>query len=149
MSHQEKGAIVSLLSALIVFVLYTFYALDLYQGGYFNGPEAGSLVGQSAFVMIIVGIGVRILVQILFSVTEAIVTKEKDHPVTDERDKLIELKGMQIAFIFFSFSFLVLMGILALDMLSPHMVILLTILGLYLASIVADSIKIFLYRRGF
>jgi hypothetical protein len=149
MSHQEKGAIVSLISALIVFVLYALYALDLYQDGHFSGPEASSLVGKSAFLMIIVGIGVRIVVQILFSVTEAIVTQEKDHPVTDERDKLIELKGMQIAFISFCFSFLALMGILALDMLSPHMVILLTILSLYLASIVADSIKIFLYRRGF
>lgn len=149
MSHQEKSTVVSLISALIVFMLYSLYALTMYQDGSFNGPEASILVGKSAFLMIVVGIGVKIVVHILFSVIHAIVTQEKEQPVNDERDKLIELKGMQIAFIAFSFSFLALVGTLALDMLSPHMVILLTILGLYLASILADSIKIFLYRRGF
>ena len=149
MSHQEKGAFVSLISALIVLVLYALYALDLYQDGHFNNPGASTLVGKTAFVMIIVGLGVRVIVQLFFSVTDAIVTKEKDYPIKDERDKLIELNSMQIAFIVFSFIFLALMGILALDMLPAHIVILLTILSLYIASIVSDCVKLFLYNRGF
>ncbi len=99
--------------------------------------------------MIVVGVGVRIVVQAIFSVIHTKLTQEKDRPVNDERDKLIELKGMQIAFITFSVGFLALTALLALNMLVPYTVILLTIAGLYLASIVADSVKIFLYRRGF
>lgn len=98
--------------------------------------------------MIGIGILVRIGVQIVFSIGHAIATREDEDMVTDERDKLIELKAMQIAFVSFSVGFLALMGILAMSMLVPYMVILLTIACMYGASVIGDVAKLALYRRG-
>ena len=106
-------------------------------------------VGKSSFVLIGVSIVVSIVVQIVFTIIHAIVTREHEGPMTDERDELIELKSMQIGFITFSVGFLASMGILALEMLVPSMVFLLIVSSMFLASVVGDLVKLFLYRRGF
>ncbi len=149
MSYQEKKVAVSLISALIVFALYAFYMFGMFQEGRFDGPEASSLVGKSSFVLIGASIVVSIVVQIVFAIIHAIATRENERFTSDERDKLIELKAMQIILITFSVVFLASMGVLALEMLLPYMVFLLIILSMFVANIIGDLAKLFLYRRGF
>jgi len=150
MSSQEKRVAVSLISSLIVLVLYINYGAGLHASGALGGPDANYLVGKSAFIMIGVGIVVSIITHIVFTIVHTVATGEQDDEASaDERDKLIELKAMQIAFVAFSFAFMALLGVMTFGDIGAHLVILLTIAHLYGASILADCIKLILYRRGF
>ncbi len=149
MSYQEKRVAVSLISALIVFALYAFYMFGLYQDGRFDGPGASSLVGKSSFVLIGVSIVASIVVQIAFTIIHAIVTREYERSMTDERDRLIELRAMKITLIAFSVGYLASMGVLAFEILLPYMVFLLILISMFVANVLGDIAKLFLYRRGF
>ena len=150
MSSQEKRVAVSLISSLIVLALYIYYGAGLHSSGALDGPDANYLVGKSAFIMIGVGIAVSIVTHIIFTIIYTVTTGRQDEENgTDERDKMIELKAMQIAFVTFSFGFMALLGVMTFGDIGPHLVILLTIACLYSASILADCIKLALYRRGF
>ena len=149
MSYQEKRVAASLISALIVFALYAVYMFGLHQDGRFTDPDASALVGKSAFVLIGVSIVVSIVVQIGVTILHAIVTRECERSMTDERDKLIELRAMKITLIAFSIGYLASMGVLALEMLLPYMVFVLILLSMYVANVLGDISKLFLYRRGF
>ena len=149
MSSQEKRVTVSLLSSLIVLALYIYYGAGLHGSGALDGPEASYLVGKSAFVMIGVGIAVSIVIHIIFTIVHTVTAgRQDDESGADERDKLIELKAMQIAFVTFSFAFLTLLGVMTFGSIGPYLVILITIASRYGASILADCIKLALYRRG-
>jgi len=150
MSSQEKRVAVSLISSLIVLALYIYYGAGLHNSGALDGPEASHLVGRSAFIMIGAGIVVSIVIHILFTIVHTVATGEQaGEDSADERDKLIELKAMQIAFVTFSFGFMALLGVMAFGDIGPYLVTLLTIACLYGASILSDCIKLVLYRRGF
>ena len=149
MSYQEQRVAVSLITALIVFTAYALYMFGLFQDGRFEGPDANSLVGKSTFVLIGASIVVTIVVQILFAIIHAIVTRERDDYIVDERDRLIELRSMKVGFIAFSIGFVAAMGLLALDMLAAYAIFLLIIASMFLANVVGDVTKLFLYRRGF
>jgi len=150
MSSQEKRVAVSLFSSIIVFWYFITYATGLHTGGALTGPDANYLVGKIAFIMIGIGIVATIIIHIIFTIIYTVAKGEQDEAESeDERDKLIELKAMHIAFVVFSFAFMGLLGFMAFGGMGPYMVILHTIGSLYAASILADCIKLFLYRRGF
>ncbi len=148
MSQQEKRVTVSLITSLILFVFFTFYMFGLHQQGLLAGPDVYSLIGKSFFVLIGGGIVVSIVVQILVTIVHAIVTKGYEPLMNDERDKLFSLKCMQIILMIFSVGFVVSMGLLALEMVAPHIVFLLIIFSMFIANFIGDSVKLFLYRGG-
>ncbi len=150
MSYQEKSIYVYLISSIIMFALYGVYMFEMYQEGRFDGADASSLVGKSIFVLIGVSIVVSIIVQIIFTIINTLVTKENEHEhsISDERDKLIDLKGMQFCFIAFGIGFLGSMGALAMGT-APFMVFCLIIFSMFVGSIVGEITKLFFYRKGF
>ena len=148
MSYQEKSIYVFLISSIIMFALYCVYMFEMYQEGRFDGADASSLVGKSIFVLIGVSIVVSIIVQIIFTIINTIVAKENEHSISDERDKLIDLKGMQFCFIAFGIGFLGSMGALAMGT-APFMVFCLIIFSMFVGSIVGEITKLFFYRKGF
>lgn len=147
MSNQEKNICVSLISAIIMFALYGVYMFEMYQEGRFDGADASSLVGKSVFVLIGVSIVVSIIVQIVFSILHSIATKECEHSISDERDKLIELKGMQVFSSAFGIGFVGSMGALAMGT-APYMVFCLITFSMFVGSVVGDIAKLFFYHRG-
>ena len=148
MSQQERRVGVSLITTLIMFGVFGFYMLDLYQDGALDGPDGYRLIGKSFFILVGGGIVVSIVVHILFTIIHAIVTKDYEPMMNDERDKLFDLKSMQIILLVFSFGFLVSMGVLALDVLAPALVFLLIIFFMFIANVIGDLVKLFLYRGG-
>jgi hypothetical protein len=149
MSYQQKNIYISLITSIIVFALYGFYMFKMYQEGSFDGTDASSIVGKSIFVMIGASIVVTIIMHIIFAIIIAIITKEEDeNTMSDERDKLIELKGLQIFVVTFSIGFVGSMGALALGM-ESYLVFFLIIFSMFFGNIVSDISKLFFYHRGF
>lgn len=150
MTYQEKRIYVSLLTAIIVLAIYSNYMYDMYLAGDFNGTDASALVGQSTFWLIGGSIIVSIIVQILFTIGYAIVMRDSDisEYKSDERDKQIELKAMQISFVIFSIGFIISMAFLAYGWL-PYIIFLIITLSMFICNIAGDLVKLVYYRRGF
>lgn len=150
MSYQEKNITVSLISQLLIL---GFYLVSLYQMFQEGGLVPGRVFGLWATVIlaaIVANILASILTNIVLTIFEAIKSKEYNEPrfIADERDKLIELKGMQSGYITFSVGTLV--AIIAFVVGQPALQAFNAIIFFaILAQIVSDISQIYFYRRGF
>ena len=96
MTHEEKTALVSLFVTILVFGYYALRFSGLYAEGYFTGEDAFVKTGWEILYLIGYGIIAQIIGQIAFSILYAIATNDaKPSFVVDERDKLINLKGVR------------------------------------------------------
>ncbi len=147
MSYHQKNVAVSLCSGLIVLTLYSIIVIRLYYDGRFDGPGAHWLVGWSPFAMFTGGIALTIVLHILSTIYRTVRKQEEEPFITDERDKMIELKGLRFSFFAFCIFFLAVMGALALNLMGPYTVLLFVVGGLYVAGISGEIVKLVLYRR--
>lgn len=149
MSYQEKNVTVALVSHLLILVYYVFNLLPIIQ--------SGEWVANKLYVLWLVVIGASILVtiigsiltNIILTIVEAIRSQKYDEPrfITDERDHLIELKGIRIEYITYSIG--VLTSIFAFIFGQPPLMMISMIFAFgILAEIAGDIAKITLYRRG-
>ncbi len=149
MTYQEKNVAVSLISGVIVFALYAYFTRQMYQAGVFEGPGAGAQIGKSILWLIFGGIIVHIIAQIIFSIAHAIITKEaKPSSVVDERDRLIELRALRVAYYIIGAGFVGAMIALALEQ-TYFLTFNIMIFSFFAASVVEGLVQLFLYRRGF
>lgn len=150
MSYQEKNITVSLASYVLILGYFIISFSRMYQ---LEGLNRGKIFGLWATV-IVIGIVVNILGSILTNIVLSIVhaiRTQSDKPerfVEDERDKLIELKGVQVSYITFAVG--VLLAMLTFVFNQPALVMFsLIVVFSFLAEIAGDICQILLYRRGF
>ncbi|HMB25118.1 MAG: hypothetical protein ACM33V_09525 [Chloroflexota bacterium] len=150
MSYQEKNITVSLVSGLLIGGYYLFALMQMYQEGALVSTRVFSLCAIVIVATIIVNIVSSILTNIILSIVHAIKTRtnENERFIEDERDKLIELKGVKASYITFSIG--VLLSVLAFAFgQSPLIMVSLIVLSGIMAEIIGDISQIYLYRRGF
>lgn len=148
MSSQERSAVVSFITSSLVFIGFSIYLWGLYRSGGLDGPDASAVVGKSVLWLVGISIALSIVAQILGTIIHAIVTREEPVMVSDERDKLIELKGMQATLVLFSIGYLGAMAALAFEV-APYQVFLIIISSMFIASIIGDLTRLIIYRLGF
>ena len=150
MSYLEKQTYISLGTALSVMLIYCNYMYGYYLAGDFNGEGATALVGQSTFWLIGGSIIMTIIAHIIFAFIYAIINQgrtEADYK-NDERDKQIELRGIQFVLVIFSIGMLGCMGFLAYGALA-YLVFIGIILSMFIANILGDTAKLYFYHQGF
>lgn len=149
MSYEHKNIYISLITTIITFIFYSLYMHEKYLEGRFEGPDASSFVGVSVFLLIGASIVVTIIMHIIFAILTAIITQKEpdENTIKDERDKLIDLKGLQIFVLVFSFGFIGCMGALALGM-ETYLVFINIIISMFFANTISDVAKLFFYHRG-
>ncbi|HNT78627.1 MAG TPA: hypothetical protein PKH77_26760 [Anaerolineae bacterium] len=148
MSYHEKRAIVNMLSSISITVGYSVYLYFRYLAGggeFANDPRFWA----NAFLIFIpISIAANILSSVFFTLHYRITTHDQEPAITDERDKLIELKGNRNALYVFSLGVMLAMVTSALGM--PISAMFITIIYSGLLSAVVDELTQFvLYRRGF
>ena len=149
MSYQEKRRIASIISSVLVFGVYFAIVIQMHQEGRFAGANATSLLGKSILLLIVGAIITNIVVTILFNIVSAIAEGESNPSfVVDERDKLIELKGMRISEWVTGFGFALSMGLLALGQ-SALLVFNVIVCGFALGDVVGSVAMLRIHRRGF
>jgi hypothetical protein len=147
MSYQERRAIVSILSSILISALYTAYMLQRYPDVGPYSPEVFRYWGSFFLILIPVSIVARIIIAIAFAIINAIATRETDPDKTDERDKLIESKATQNAGYIFILGFLLAMGSQAFGM--PPAVMFAIFMGSgLLTDIVSEALQFHYYRSG-
>jgi hypothetical protein len=148
MSYQEKRTLASLVSTLLINLVYGAAMLQRQPQGNGYSPETFRFWGAFFLILIPVSIFAKIALHIIFSILNTIVTRESEPGLTDERDHLIELKATQIALYVFAVGFLLAMVSLLVDTPPSTMFIVLLLTGIT-SEITSDAVQFFLYRRGF
>ncbi|MEP7293451.1 MAG: hypothetical protein ABI835_16825 [Chloroflexota bacterium] len=148
MSYQERRAIVSVISSFVVTVVYSAYMIQRFPAGDAYSPDVFRFWGVFFFILIPVSIVAKIGVYIIASIINTIATREVEPSITDERDRLIDLKGTRNSFYIFVAGFLLAMATLVLEMPPSAMFIMLICAGV-VSELVGDLSQFYFYRRGY
>ncbi|NDI34111.1 hypothetical protein [Chengkuizengella sediminis] len=148
MSYEEKNNIVSLISTILISSGFFIYVLQNYQEGSLDSANVFNFWGSVFFLLIIVTIVSNIILHIIFGIINTIATKEEIPSISDERDKLIELKATRNSYYVFVAGFLLAMGSLVFDM-SPNVMFSILFISGSAASMMDSISKLYFYRRGF
>jgi|SRR5687767_1816165 len=150
MSFQEKNIAVSLSTFTLILGFYLLRIFQMIQGESFNSTNVFRLWGMIVLLAVIGTILLTIFTHIASGIVHKVRTNEDPHieDIEDERDQLIDLKGIKVAYILSSIG-------VALSMLTyvfghpPLVMFSLLIFSGITAQIVADIWRLALYRRGF
>ena len=148
MSYQERRSIISLITTILIGVIFFVYVLPRYPSGNPYSADIFHFWGWAIVVLIPVSIAVQIAISIAFSMAYTMTTKEKETSLTDERDKLIELRALRNTIYVFTAGFFLAMVSLIVDMPPSVMFIIIMISG-YLSGIVGSISQLYFYRAGF
>lgn len=146
MIYQEKKSIVNSVSSIIITAFYFIYILRNNES--LRSVENLNSWGGVILTFILISIGARIVIYIVFDIIYRITSGEKEPSSLDERDKLIELKSTRNSHYVFSLGFVGALTLLALGLPPYSMFLTLTLSGL-LSEITGDLSRIFFYRRGY
>lgn len=148
MSFQEKTIIASALAILIVLAIFYPRVQASYSLGEFNGPEGLMLLGKTGLYFIGASIIANITLIILLTILQAILTGgEKPNELVDERDKIIERRGMQIFGIVSGMGIIAAMVALTVGYAAVP-VFFIIILGFALAEFISSIAKLAMFRLG-
>jgi len=147
MSYQEKQNIVNIFSGVLITAIYALLIIKRQQEGNFDLREDFDTWGIIFLIYITASIVVRIIIQIVFHIINAIATREEQVPVTDERDKLITLKATRNSYYVFTSGFVLSVMSLAIGMPVYGIFIAFVATGL-LAEIIDNGSQIYYYRKG-
>ena len=147
-SIQEKQILVSAISSILILGIYSLYVYNRYISGNMAIINDFKFWGKAFLILIPVSIIAQIIIHIVFAIINKIVTNEDISTVSDERDKLIELKAVRISHWIFILGFLLSMGSQAIGM-QPWIMFITLIYSGFVAAIVSEIAKIYFYRKGF
>lgn len=148
MSYQEKRALVVCISTILILGLYSLFVYYSYQDTILSDPNNFRFWGKVFLILIPVMIVAQIIIHIVFTIINKMVTNESMPCFSDERDKLIELRAINISHWVFVLGFLLSMGSQVIGMQPWVMFITLVVSG-SLSGCAAEITKFYLYRKGF
>lgn len=147
MSYQEKRSLVNMISAVLVPAAYFYFIFSSHPEAGMTTDELLKFWGKTMIIYFPIVIVSRIVIHILFGISNAIITREKI-PGTDERDKIIELKAKNIGQIIFGLGLIAAMASQAMDY-SASTLFITIIIGGVISEIFENSLQLVFYRRGF
>jgi len=147
MSYQEKQNIVNIFSGLLLTIIYAWLVYQRHLQGNFDLTEDFKTWGIIFLVFIGISIVVRIIIQIIFHIINAIATREEKVPADDERGQLIKLKATRNSYYAFTSGFVLSVLGLAVGMPVHWIFIAFVITGLF-AEILDNGSQIYYYRKG-
>lgn len=148
MYRREKEIIVSLISMTLIMVLYSLYVYNKYITVNPEVVNDFSFWGKAFLILIPVTIVTIIIIYIVFFIINKIATNQDLPQVTDERDRMIELKGIRISHWVFVTGFMLAMASQAFGM--KPWVLFVVLFGSGFVSTLAEGIaKICYYRKGY
>lgn len=148
MSFQERRSIAALIGTILIPVIYSAYMIPRFPDGNPYSPEVFHFWGTFFLILVPVSVVAKIIIYILFSIVNAITTREEEPSITDERDKLIELRAARNSLYVFGAGFLLAMGSLVMEMPPSTMFIILICAGI-VSEMIGDISQFYFYRRGF
>ncbi|TCZ78173.1 hypothetical protein E0485_08590 [Paenibacillus albiflavus] len=147
MTYQEKKSIVSLISAILIFAVYSLYMYPKYPVEALDLKETFHYWGSFVLVLTVVSIAAHIVISIIFNIIFRMTTGEKEPTFADELDKRIDLLAFRNSFAVFIIGFLLAMGSLVMDQPLEVMFIILILSG-FLSDVTGSLSRLYHYRKG-
>lgn len=147
MSYQGKQAIVSLISNLTSSAAYFYYRFQSGQASDLNVAIDFKFWGSTILSYLLVLIIFKILIYIIFSIMNTIITREEEPKFRDEMDSLINLKSIRNFYHILTLGIFLSIGTLVLDF-PPAAVFIGILCSMFIASIVLDVSEIYFYHKG-
>jgi hypothetical protein len=147
MSFQERKTIMYLISTFLIFGLYCMYVFRNAPFGVLDQEDPFRFWGMFVVVLIPVAIIAKIILHIIFSMMDRMVTKEAEPSFADELDKLIDLKATRISHFAFMLGFVLAMGAVAFGM-TPNTMFVIFIGTGFLSEVAGRLSQLYYYRRG-
>jgi hypothetical protein len=138
---------ITTISMLVILGLYSLYVYNRYVAGDPGIINNFRFWGKSMMILIPVMIVAMIIIHIIFAIINKIVTNEDIPTITDEMDRLIELKALRISHWIYSLGFILAMGSQAIGM-QPWVLFVTLISSCFLGGIIEGLAKIYFYRKG-
>jgi len=149
MNFEVKNTYAGIASSVLIFAVYYLVVSGMYAEGRFEGAEGLALLGKAILMLMAGGIAVHIVMLILANIVFAIIHKDpKPSFVVDERDEMIELRGLRVSYYVFGAGYVISMIALALG-LSAFGVFNLLLASCAISAWVEAVIRLVLYHRGF
>ena len=146
-SKKEKLIVVSTISTILILGFYSLFVYQKYVSGNMDIINDFKFWGKAFLILIPVTIVAQIIIHIIFAIINKIVTHEEIPMITDEMDKLIELKAIRISHWIFTVGFMLSMASQAFGM-QPWVMFITLILSGFFASIISEITRIYFYRKG-
>jgi hypothetical protein len=147
MSLQEKKAVFSIVSSIVILGGYFFYTFYIHASENLPLKDDVQFWASFTLTMIVVTIILKIIGHILFTIVLAATNKDEDPEFMDELDKKIELKSDRNGNYFFILGFIGSMIPVAMGMPVYYMFLILLIGG-FVGGTLSDLWKIYYYRKG-
>ncbi len=147
MSYQERRSLVSLIGTLGIIVGYLLFVSRRAQA---DGPSASDDLqfwATAVLLLIPVYIVFQMVVIILFTIGSAIATRREEPDLSDEFDRLVNLKSARNFYHTFMAGFVLAMLAAALGQPLAVMFSVL-LLGIFAASVMSYASELYYYRRG-
>jgi hypothetical protein len=149
MNFEVKNTYAGIASTVVIFGVYFSVVSGMYAEGCFEGREGMALLGKAILTLMAGGILVHVVMTVLASIVFAVLDREPDPGfVVDERDKLIELRGLRVSYYVFGAGYVVAMVAMALGV-AVFWVFNLLLVFCALSALMEAVVKLWLYRRGF
>ncbi len=147
MYYQEKKSIVNIISTLLIYGIYYWIVYNKYGNLTMSADEELQFWGKTMLLIIPIAIAGKIIVHIIFSITNRLVTSEKQPAFEDERDRIIALTSTRNAFMVFGFGFLGALGVIAYGMPLRSMFIFMIVAGV-LSDVFDNLSQLYFHRKG-
>jgi uncharacterized membrane protein len=147
MSFQEKRSIVSIIGTLAISAGYLFYMAQRAQQGGAGTSEDPRFWAGVILILIPVFVVFKVIFHVVFVVINVVATREEEPGITDEFDKMVELKSTRNFYHVFMAGFLLSLAALVIEQPLPTMF--LVVIGtIVVAAVVQDISQLYYYRRG-
>lgn len=154
MSFGEREALTSLVTMLLVLMLFYWYLGNNFAAGVYDAPDGLMVWARSVLKLILAGMGVALIVTVLSTAIVAFLHKmgTADEPapdLTDERDHLIEVRGMRIGSHVMTIGLVAMILDLAFNGGTVFRALNLVLLASAMSEVTKNIYKIYRYRAGF
>jgi hypothetical protein len=147
MSYQEKRSIASLFGTVLISLLYGAFIYQKYQEGGANLNGEFHFWASAILLFIPAAVVLKIVIVVVFSIISTITTQEEEPSVTDERDKLVDLKSTRNFFFVFMAGFFLSLLTQVFSQ-PPSVMFSLILISIFVGGAVLDISDFYYYRRG-
>lgn len=147
MSYREKENIINIFSALVITGIYAWFVYQRHLDGRIDLTDDFQTWGIVFLIYAGVSIVARIVIYIIFSIINAIATREGKIPAEDERDKLIKLKAIRNSHYSFSMGFMAAIIALSVGLPAYSLFIIFVISGV-ISELIDNGSQMYYYRKG-
>jgi hypothetical protein len=147
MDNKEKQILVTSISLIVIFACYSMYVYHKYIADNFEIINDFKFWGKAFLILIPVTIVSQIVIHIVFAIINKVVTNEDMETLSDERDKLIDLKAIRVSHWVFTTGFLLSM-ITQVIGLPPYAMFFTLIASGFVSGISSEMAKLYFYRKG-